>query len=139
MADEIPQVSLGLSDDGKGVVLLGALGEATDMAGLLRLVPGLATEAHALELARAANHFAHGSEYQVIEAPGAFADGYLAQIESEDPAAEWQEGVIRLRDYGVPDFAQIEVPKFTDGSLTFYAVDRFLGVPYLVETGDDLD
>ena len=44
--------------------------------------------------------------------------------------------MVRLRDYGVPDFARIEAPKFTDGKLTFYAVDTFLGLPYKVETAN---
>jgi hypothetical protein len=134
MPDEIPPLSLGLGDNNESLVLLGATDRAADMATLLRLAPGLASETRALDLARAVNHFAHGSDYRVIENPAEFANAYRAQIEREDPAAEWQEGVIRLRDYGVPDFNQIEVPKFAGGKLTFYAVDAFLGVPYKVET-----
>lgn len=136
MPDEIPPLSLGLGDKDERLVFLGPGNQATDMASLLRLAPGLASEAHALDLAQAVNHFAHETDYSVIEDPKAFADAYLAQIEREDPAAEWREGVIRLRDYGVPDFTQIEPPKFANGKLTFYAVDVFLGLPYKVEAAN---
>jgi hypothetical protein len=136
MPDEIPSLSLGLGDNNEPIVLVGATGRAADMAALLRLVPGLASEGRALDLARAVNHFAHGDDYRVIANPAEFANAYRAQIEREDPAAEWQEGVIRLRDYGLPDFNQIEVPKFAGGKLTFYAVDAFLGVPYKVEAAN---
>ncbi len=136
MPDEIPPLTLGLGDNNECLVFLGELGSATDMATLLRLAPGLASEAHARELALAANHFAHESEYRVIENPGQFANDYRARIEREDPGAEWQENLIRLRDYGVPDFNQIEPPKFDGGKLTFYAVDAFLGVPYKVEAAN---
>jgi hypothetical protein len=138
MPDDIPPLTLGLGDNDERLVFLDSLGSATDMAALLRLAPGLASEAHAVDLALAANHFAHESEYRVIDNPAEFADAYRAQIEREDPAAEWQENVIRLRDYGVPDFNHIEPPKFAGGKLTFYAVDSFLGVPYKAET-DNLE
>lgn len=133
MPDEIPPLSLGLGDNDEPLVFLGPGKQAADMATLLRLAPGLASDARALDLAQAANYFAHGDDYRVIENPADFANAYRAQIDREDPAAEWQEGVVRLRDYGVPDFNQIEPPKFAGGRLTFYAVDAFLGVPYKVE------
>jgi hypothetical protein len=133
MPDEIPPLSLGLGDNDESLVFLGPGKQAADMATLLRLAPGLASEAHALDLAQAVNYFAHGDDYRIIDNPADFANAYRAQIDREDPAAEWQEGVIRLRDYGVPDFNQIEPPKFAGGKLTFYAVDAFLGVPYKVE------
>jgi len=138
MPDEIPPLSLGLGDNNENLVLLdtaeeAAPSEAANMAELLRLVPGLASDAHAVDLARAVNHFKHGTDYRVIENPTEFADAYRARIEHENPSAEWQEGVVRLRDYGIPDFSQIQPPKLTGGKLTFYAADNFLGVPYEVE------
>jgi hypothetical protein len=136
MPDEIPPLSLGLGDQNENLVLLEDTGQAADMAALLRLAPGLASAARALDLARAVNHFAQGTDFRLIENPAEFASAYRAQIEREDPAAEWQEGVVRLRDYGVPDFNQIESPKLAGGKLTFYAADAFLGVPYKVEAAN---
>jgi hypothetical protein len=138
MPDEIPPLTLGLGENNERLVLLGRTGRAEDMAALLRLAPGLATEARALDLARAVNYFAHENEFEVIANPTEFANAYRARIDREDPAAEWREDAVRLRDYGVPDFTQIEPPKFAGGKLTFYAVDTFLGVPYKAET-DNLE
>ena len=67
MADDGPRLDLGLTDEGEPVVLLGELGDmAGDMASLLRLAPGLASPAHASDLAlavneRATNAVEHGS------------------------------------------------------------------------------
>jgi len=134
MADDVPRVDLGLTGTGKPVVLLGNRGDqATDMATLLRLAPGLASSAHAGDLALAVNHLAHGGEYRVITDPKAFEAAYRARLAREAPNAEWHEGVVRLRDYGVPDFAQVHAPSFDAGRLTFCAVDMYLGVPYRVE------
>ena len=41
--------------------------------------------------------------------------------------------MIRLRDFGVPDFATIKAPSVSGEELVFYAVDETLGVPYKVE------
>ena len=141
MPDELPPLSLGLGDNNENLVVLETTDEhapntAADMAELLRILPALATEAHAVDLARAVNHFKRGTDYRVIENPAEFAADYRARIEREDPAAPWQENVVRLRDYGVPDFSQIQPPKFAGGKLTFHAVDTFLGVPYQVEAAN---
>jgi len=134
MPDDIPEMVLGLGDDGAPLVMVGDTDEATDMAGLLRLVPALASAKHAGALARVMNHLAHGNDYDVIEDPKRFAAEYQARVAREDPDADWQEGVIRLRDHGMPDFAAIAAPTFAGGRLTYYAVARFLGLPYQVET-----
>jgi hypothetical protein len=129
MADQPTPLDLGLDEAGAPVVLLGGSPPVRDMAALLRLAPGLAP----LALARAANHFAHGNEYQVIADPAEFAAAYQAKLAAEDPAAAWQEGVVRLRDYGVPDFASIAPPQLSGEGLVFFAIDVFLGLPYRVE------
>jgi len=137
MADDIPEIVRGLGDGGEPLVMVGERGEeARDMGQLLRLVPSLAASAHAGALARAANHLAHANTYDVIEDPEAFAAEYKARLAREDPAAPWQEGVIRLCDHGVPDFAAVAPPAFARGRLRFCAVDRFLGLPYLAETAE---
>jgi len=134
MADDVPSVDLGLTADATPVILLGNQDEtASDMATLLRLAPGLAAPAHATDLARAANHLAHGGDYRVITDPHAYEEAYRHRLAEEDPNAPFREGVVRLRDFGVPDFAAITAPRYEDGKLTFFAADMFLGVPYKVE------
>lgn len=136
MADDLrahQRIDLGLTDEGKPVVLVGDLGDqAGSMEELLRL-PGMATPARAAELALAANHFAHGSEYRVITDPKAFEEAYRARLAREDANAAWQEGVVRLRDFGVPDFGAIHAPRLEGARLVFFAADTYLGVPYRVE------
>ena len=137
MADDVPAINLGLTGTGKPVVLLGDRGDqAGDMATLLRLVPGLASPARASDLALAVNHLAHGGEYRVITDPHAFEEAYRARLSREDSNAEWHEGVVRLHDYGIPDFAEIRPPRLDSGRLIFSAADMYLGVPYQVELSD---
>jgi hypothetical protein len=130
MADTLPELTLGLDDGNKPIVLVGDDEEAASLAALLARVPALA--GNALELARVVNHFAHGVEYDVIEDPAAFAAAYRARLAAEDPAAEWRENVRRLSDFGMPDFTAIRAPRIEGGRLLFHAVDGFLGVPYEV-------
>jgi hypothetical protein len=136
MADILPEVTLGTEDDGRPVVLVGEDGEAHDMGALLRLAPALAGPAHAALLAETLNHFAHGDEYRLIADPSAYAKAYRARLAREAPDVPFQEGVVRLRDYGVPDFDEIKPPSFDSGALRFFAEDSVLGLPYVVEAAD---
>ena len=136
MVDQPPVIALGQDESGHALVLPGELGPAHTMAELMKMVPQLATPSGAVALAQAANHFAHGTEYRVIVDPKAFEAAYRARIGREDPQAEWQEGVVRLRDYGLPDFGKITAPRLAGGRLVFFAEDTFLGVPYQVELTD---
>lgn len=131
---KIPQITLGISDDNKPVVFIDSE-QATSMADLLSLAPEL-DKAEALLLAQIANHFAYDVQYIVIEDPKIFADKYMAQVKKEDSNVGWREGVIRLIDFGIPDFNEIKTPEYSDNKLVFYAVDAFLGVPYKVEVSD---
>lgn len=133
MADDVPRLDLGLTAEAKPIILLENKDEmARDMATLLRLAPGLASPAHAADLARAANHLAHGGDYRVITDPHAYEVAYRARLAKEDPNAPFREGVVRLRDFGMPDFAKITAPQYEGGKLTFFAADMYLGVPYKV-------
>lgn len=133
MSDTIPQLDLGLTASGAPVVMLGTSGaEAHDMATLLRLAPGIALPAHARDAALLVNHLAHGTEFEVITDPEAYRRRYEARLASEDPSALYQQGVNRLRDFGVPDFSRIRAPRFEGEALVFSVADRSLGVPYQV-------
>ena len=133
MSDDLGPIELGLTDDADPVVLLPNGDQAATMAAVLRELPDLATPARATELALAVNHLAHANDYRVITDPAAFEQAFRARLAEEDPAAEWEEGKIRVSDFGVPDFADIKTPALSGTQLVFFAVDDFLGVPYRAE------
>lgn len=134
MTDAVPQVALGLGDNSEYVVMVGAdESEATDIATLLALAPGLVQPAAATETALAVNHIAQGAAFDVITDPAGFAAAYQAKLAAEDPDAPWSQHVVRLHDYGVPAFADITTPGITGTVLTYFAVDSHLGVPYRIE------
>ena len=115
--------------------------KVTSVAGLLSQVPDLSA-AEAVDVAKAVNFLSQGTDFDVIETPDAFAEAYRAKLATEDPSAPWQEGVVRLSDYGVPDFSEIAAPVLSDGTLVYFARDTFLGLPYRVSvdlTGDTVN
>ena len=130
--DALPHLSLGLGDGNAPIVYVDDERIATDLADLLRTAPGAVQPAGAGPLAHAVNHFAQGSAFAVIDDPDGFAAQYRKTLAAEDPNAPWQEGVVRLSDYGVPDFDEIAAPTLTGRTLVFCAVDTFLGLPYRV-------
>ena len=106
------------------------LGEASfgSIDTLVAEVPELLEPDAATELARHVNNFARGSEYVLIEDPAEFAERYRAQLESEDPSQPWREGVMRLSDFGVPDFDEITTPRHDGETLVYFAEDRATGL-----------
>lgn len=134
MTDAIPQVTLGLGEGSEYVVLIGEQDlEAADIAGLFALAPALKQPEAALDAALAINHIAQGVAFEVITDPAAFATHYKAKLASEDPNADWSQDVVRLHDYGIPDFDVIKTPAVSGATLVYYAVDSYLGLPYRVE------
>jgi hypothetical protein len=132
MAETERGLTLGLEDDGRRVAMTPGGTVADGMAALLAAAPTLAEPSHAAALALAANHFA-GGEFSVILDPASFAAAYRARLDGEDPTVPWQDSVIRLRDFGVPDFAAITVPQFRDGTLVYFATDDITFLPYRAE------
>ena len=53
-----------------------------------------------------------------------------AEAPAEDPNEPWREGMMRLRDFGIPDFTEIAPPKIEDGTLVYFARALFNGLPY---------
>lgn len=134
MTDALPQVSLGTGDGSQAIVMIGDEDqEASDLAGLFTLAPALKEPEAAQDAALAINHLAQGAAFDVILDPGAFAEEYKAKLAAEDPHAAWSQDVVRLHDYGIPDFAAIQPPATAGQHLVFFAVDSYLGVPYRVE------
>ncbi len=128
---EISDIVPGHGPDGAPAAFVGDTAYAS-LADLLRAEPGLTAPPAAAALAVHVTHFARDGDYALIDDPGAFEAAYRARIEREDPAQPWQQNVMRLRDFGLPDFASIHAPAQQDGTLVFFAVDALTGLPYRV-------
>ena len=104
----------------------------TSYAELVRAIPELKNRDQLLDLCRALNHLWRGNAYRLIADPEAYRRRYDERIAAEDPDAAWQEGVVRLRDFGICDVSQIAPPGVVGDQLIFYVEDDYLGIPYRV-------
>ncbi|NIZ63046.1 hypothetical protein DL239_18940 [Sedimentitalea sp. CY04] len=134
MADALPNIDFVRTAEAEYVVIIDDAQKTADLTQLLTMVPGLAQPEAATTLAKAVNHISQGRGFSVITDPSAFAQAYNAQLAGEDVNTPWQEGVIRLVDFGVPDFDEIQAPSLVNDQLVFFARDGFTGLPYRVET-----
>lgn len=135
MADYITKMEMIFSMQGELVVLVGEQEVAT-AAELLTLAPKASPENWADIL----NELAHSGAFEVITDPAAFQTQYESTLAEEDPETGWTPDAMRLRDFGVPDFASITPPQINNGTLTYFARDIFTGLPYIAEvnlTGGD--
>ena len=75
MTDDVPQIIFGLGNDSEYVVMVGEEEtEATTLANLLSLAPGLKQPEASLETARAINYLSQGPAFRIIEDPAAHID-----------------------------------------------------------------
>ncbi|MGQ0566404.1 MAG: hypothetical protein ACT4OK_15225 [Gemmobacter sp.] len=133
MTDGIPQVALGIDDAAQSVVIVEGETEVGTLAALAAAAPGLRHPDAAATMARAVAHLAAGADYRVIEDPAAYEAAYRAQVAGEDPNAPWTDGVLRLRDHGMPDFTGIAAPAYHGTRLVFFAQNALIALPYRVE------
>lgn len=133
MTDDAPNILYSLDRAGHPIAIIERRIEMEAEADVLGHYPMLLDGAHTLELARLVNHFAREFKYEVIADPAAFEAAYRTQIAAEDPAANWQQGAPKLRDFGLPDFAVISRPVFDGRKLVYFARSVQLGVPYRAE------
>ncbi|NEK25043.1 hypothetical protein GV827_22000 [Sulfitobacter sp. JBTF-M27] len=133
MADDIPDLVLGISEATESVVFVEGSEQINSLRQLISIAPGLLHPEAAITLAQAVNHIEHGTDYRVIDDTASYEARYRAKLEKEDPNAAWQEGVLRLRDHGIPDFDDIKAPALSGGVLTYFAEDNYLGLPYRIE------
>ncbi len=129
MSEYVDVMQFGLKPTGEIVVMIGTAAEATSLQDLLALAP----KASPLNWAEVVNELEYSGEFSVITDPETFQRDYLRQIEAEDPNQPWQEGVIRLRDFGVPEFAEICVPRLEGSHLVYFVSDDTTGLPYSAE------
>lgn len=137
MADSLPPISMRYDDGGAPIVIV-EQARAQDLAEAVRLAPALSDPHWVRAYARVVNHLAHGARFTLIMDPAAFEATYRAAYEAEDPEQAPQAGVVRRRDFGIPDFAAIKPPEMQGSTLVFFAENTFMGLPYrvtLVEGG----
>lgn len=118
-------------DAGRRVVKSGDRTAAT-VPELVAAVPALAQPEHLAAYCDAVNYLARGRDYRPIHDPEAYRRRYEQRYGAEDPQAPFQEGVPRLRDFGHAQTAEVQAPRVSGATVTFYAEDGFLGIPYRV-------
>jgi len=119
-------LELTLGDDG----IVGLVNDEEvleDLAALQQRAP----DAPAEDLARVASALGEPG-YDVILDPAKYEALTMARFEKEDPAMPWQPTVMRIRDFGLPDFSAIERPRLDGQTLVYFARDTHTGLPYRV-------
>lgn len=128
---DLPQIDLMISTTGAPMVRVAYEAEYTEIAPLIAAVPALSQPDHAADAALAVNHLTEGFEYGVILDPKAFSLDYMTRYDAEEDG-EWQQGQPRLRDFGKPDLSVLAPPVIDNGTLVFFADDKYLGLAYHV-------
>ena len=136
MADGLPPIQFNVSDSGTPVVIVEQV-EVTDRLEALRRAPALTDPKFARAYARVVNHLVKGYKFEVIMDPAAFKADYMAKYEAEDPDEVVGQGVMRLRNFVLPDFDSITPPEMKDGELVFFARSTYRGTPFKVTTPPD--
>ena len=116
---------LELSLDATGVIgLVNGSEELTDLAALQTRAP----DAPAKALAQVASALGKPG-YDAILDPAAYEAMTRARLANEDANMPWQPGVMRIRDFGLPDFNSIQPPARDGDTLTYFARDTHTGLP----------
>jgi len=120
------KLELSLGDAGI-VGLINGEEELADLAALQNRAP----DAPAEQLAQVASALGRPG-YEAILDPSAYEALTRARIANEDPGLPWQPGVMRIRDFGMPDFDAIKPPRREGNTLIYHARDTHTGLPYQV-------
>lgn len=134
MADGLPPISTMVNDAGTPIVIVGEA-QVTNARELLDAAPALKDPEWIRVYANVLNHMAHGYKYELIIDPDEFQAQYMKEYEAEDPEAQAVPGLIRLHNYGIPEFDEIASPAYEGETLTFYVRENFLGIPYKATLG----
>jgi hypothetical protein len=126
-------LTIGFTENDKNQRML-SVGEqqAATAAELVALVPDLARPESLPQYCAAVNYLAQGFRYRLIDDPDAYRTRYQRRLQAEDPLAPFQQGVLRLSDFGVCDTSAIQRPSRHNGAVIFYVEDDVLGIPYRV-------
>ncbi len=98
--------------------------ELADLAALQTRAPDAPAEA----LAQVASALGKPG-YDAILDPAAYEAMTRARLDNEDANMPWRPGVMRIRDFGLPDFATILPPSRDGATLTYFARDTHTGLP----------
>jgi hypothetical protein len=129
MTDQSETLRFALLSSGEIVVQVGTRAEAATLSEFLALKP----KASAIDLAKIINRLIHDRDFELIADPEAFKKAFNEKLASEDSSKPWAEGVIRLSDYGVPDFALLSAPAVEGGTLVYFATEATTGLPFRAE------
>jgi hypothetical protein len=135
MSDVLPPIQLQTSDEGAPVVMV-ADAELTAPDALLKAVPQLRDPAYAALYAQLLTHLTQGGDMELIMDPAVYEAEYERRLAAEDPEEEPQPGVVRLRNYGTPDFAALKPPAYEGDQLVFYTWHTFFTLPYRAVVDD---
>lgn len=136
MAEGLPPVSLDVNGNGAPVVIVGEA-RVNNAQELLAAAPMLTNDEWVRAYAKIVNHIAHGYKYDLILDPAAFETQYMKEYEAEDPNETPVPGLVRLHNYGIPEFGEITAPAFDGETLVFYVRETYLGIPYKATMGAD--
>lgn len=128
MSEYTDLMEFSVTAQGEWVVLIGNH-EARTIADVVALSPNAAPTNWADIL----NELASRGDFEVIDDPAAFRVAYEATFTEEDPEKGWSPDVMRLRDFGMPNFDEITTPRIDDGLLVYFARDAYTGLPYRAE------
>jgi hypothetical protein len=70
--------------------------------------------------------------------PEEFKSAYMEKYNAE-PVEAVDPGVMRLRNFALPDFTLITPPEVQDGTLTFYAKSAYRGTAFVVKYDGESD
>ena len=138
MADSLPPLEMDFTTSGAPIVIVED-DEAASMVEALNLAPALRDPKWLRAYARVANHFATGDEYELILEPEEFKAKYMERYNAEDPDEEVGPGVVRLHNFGIPDFSAIHPPMKDGDTVVFFAENLFMGIPYKVTMANGED
>ncbi len=132
MADSLPPIEFDETMNGAPVVIVGEV-QVQNVSKLLDAAPALLDPQYVAVYAQLVNHLSKGYTYTVIMDPDEFRAAYVAKRDAEDPNADIDPAIPRLRNYGLPKFGSITPPAIDGDKLVFFAEDLFLGIPYRAE------
>jgi len=129
MAEGLPPIEMDFAAHGAPVVIV-AEQEVSSTVDVLRIVPALSDPKWVRAYAGVVNHLAQGDDFKVIMDPSAFETNYRETYNAEDPQEQVPPGVVRLRNFGIPDFSSMHPPVMTGDTLVYFAENLFMGIPY---------
>ena len=133
MSKESLSVELEFDDEGDGTPIIVINGETVkDIHRIIEIEPRYGNPQWVSGYSQLVNHLSEGYDHELILDAQEFKKKYMEKYNSEDPNEEVGPGVIRLRNFGIPDFSLIAPPEYQGDTLVFFTENVFMGIPYKV-------